>query len=135
MTIKSRVVIKRQDGNICLWNAMNGGFDGVGREVCYELEDLLRTHTIDELMEMVNRVEIVDANELSDNELVMGFDVCELTRFIKGDYAWINDKFKDYHYEYIIDVYNQVLLGRGGEKQVKLSFEDIKKGVRIHKVK
>lgn len=134
MCAKARVVIKRENGNIFLWNAGNGDFEGVGREICYELQDLLNEYTVNELVRMISEIKFMNKNDLSDNELEFGFDASELNKFIKGEIAWINDKFHDYHYEYVIDIYNQRLLAKGIAKQVVLSFDDIKNGRKVHKV-
>lgn len=134
MRQSSRIIIKRQTQNdIYLWKKSEGYFETSGREICYEVYNLIVEYTSKQLQQMVENIKLVDEDYFGEYQQNEGFDINDLTIFIEGDLEWFMDKRK-VQFEYTIDVYNQIVIGEEiGEKRIMLTFDEIRNKMNFYK--
>jgi len=136
MRTRARLVIKRRKSDIYLRVERDGFIDAFGRDVWYSVSDLINEFSYEQLIKLVEGITMLDDSEFSDMEREYGFDGLDLVKLVKGDTHWFNNYCDDINYEYILDVYEKSLRVNkvNEEKYISLTFDEIKKGVKLHKI-
>lgn len=123
MGTSSRIVIKRKRSNdVFLWQRWDGYLEGVGADLCKQLQQLLEKYSISELQDMVENIQ-------------EGTEIFETDKIIDMFTNLINVKFEECDqvlYEYVIDLENKFLTAVFDYTKITLPFGFIKQGITFH---
>ena len=124
MGTHSRIVIKRKrGGNLNFWQHFDGYLEGVGKELCDVIRELLVEFSTEELVIMSNHMacEVVDGDSK--------FETSMLKDILIGKSKAICDNCHNFEYEYVVDLHKECLTAQHGDVLVKLPFVCVKSGL------
>lgn len=127
MCTRSRITIKRQTKeDIYLWQHCDGYIEGVGKDLCKVMLELLHKFSFNKLNYMVEEIEEGE-DTFKTNMLVDIFEGNTLVNFNESD---------DFEYEYVIDIQNNVIgvIYVNSYLMIKLPFSLILRGYTFNDI-
>lgn len=129
MGTHSIIVISTNTTSIYLWQHFDGYLEGVGKDLCKELQRILTKYSIAELKEMCNNIKPGNTT----------FKTSMLENVFTGSVqVEFSDPYMESLYEYVIDLDDQILSAEFDSEYdnvvLELSFDMIKNGQNFNHI-